>query len=272
MTVPAPAAPAPAVPAAPPAPAVPAVPAVPSAAAPVTSILGGELPKEGAAPAPNPSEQSQADKDAAVMAEADKKAALEKELEGKTDAEKAAILAKREADAKTAEKAAADKAAWDAHAPEKFADFKLPEGIAPDSEATNQFAALAKELDLSQPKAQKLVDFQAKLVARAQDADLQTHAKNIETWTEESKKMFGADWEKEFAVTSEAMERFGNAELKQLLTVTGLGSHPLMVKFVNSVGKSISEDGLREGSQRPAQKNDGELFYPEMSKAQKSGA
>jgi hypothetical protein len=47
-------------------------------------------------------------------------------------------------------------------APEKYEDFKLPEGMPVNKEMTEGFKSVAKKLNLTQSQAQDLVDFSAK--------------------------------------------------------------------------------------------------------------
>jgi hypothetical protein len=231
------------------------------------TVLGKEPAAKADAEGAAPGTQSEADKAAAAKTEADKKvadqAAQDKELEGKTDAEKQAILKNREDAKKAAEKTEAEKKQG---APEKYADFKLPEGIAPDAEALKDFAAVAKELDLSQDKAQKLVDLQTKIIAREQQNGLASFQKLKADWLDESKKAFGAEYEKEFATASKAIERFGTpqeqADLRKALNESGLGNHPAFMKWANRIGKAVSEDKFVEGGAGPgAEKSTKELFY-----------
>src|SRR5712671_3512851 len=59
---------------------------------------------------------------------------------------------------KTGEKPEGEKKAETAGAPEKYEDFKLPEGVELAPEAVAEVSTLFKELGLSQANAQKLVD------------------------------------------------------------------------------------------------------------------
>lgn len=235
------------------------------AAAPQTgTVLGGD-PKaaEAAAAAAvgGAAPQSEADKAAAAKAEADKKAAdqaaLDKELEGKTDAEKQAILKQREDAKKALEQKKPE------GAPEKYADFKLPEGMALNADAVKEFTALAKDLNLPQDKAQKLVDLQTKIIAKEQQENFASFEKLKADWLDQSKKAFGADYEKEFSVASKGIERFGPPDLKKLLNETGVGNHPAFIKFANAIGKALMEDKFVEGEQRQPAKSTAELFYGE---------
>jgi len=152
-------------------------------------------------------------------------------------------------------------------APEKYADFKLPEGVTPDTKVMDEFRAEAKALNLSQEAAQKLVDFQARQSLANAKAIEESYVKQSEAWKEEAKTLFGAEWQKEFGIASKAVERFGSPALRQLLNESRLGNHPEWVRFCNTIGKAISEDsqvdGKRAGGER---KSDAEVLYPTMGK------
>ena len=152
-------------------------------------------------------------------------------------------------------------------APEKYADFVLPEGMALDKELADKASAAFKDLNLSQDQAQKLVDLQTSQAKAHADAIVQSFNKQVADWKDESKKSFGADYQKQFGLASKAVEQFGTPELRQLLNDSGLGNHPQLVRFFAKVGKAISEgqpvDGRRAGSE---QKSDAEVLYPSMKK------
>jgi len=73
--------------------------------------------------------------------------------------------------------------------PEAYSDYTLPEGFAIDKAETEKFNGLAKDLGLSQEKAQKLVDYYAGTVQGAQQAQ----AQQAQAWTQESLKTHGAE-------------------------------------------------------------------------------
>lgn len=152
-------------------------------------------------------------------------------------------------DTKAADKAAdgdaadgdqADKAEK-AGAPEKY-EFVKPEGSNMDDAGIEAFSEVAKELDLSQEAAQKILDKMAPLAAKRQ-ADAIESAKAA--WTESAKadKEFGGDKLNEnLAVAKKALETFGSPELRTLLNESGLGNHPEIIRAFFKAGKSISED------------------------------
>lgn len=76
------------------------------------------------------------------------------------------------------------------------------------------------------------------------------HSAQVEEWLTDAKSdpdlagRDGAQWGATEARVQKVMARFGNDEMRTLLDVTGLGNHPAFVKFVNSVGQTMSEESL----------------------------
>lgn len=151
-------------------------------------------------------------------------------------------------------------------APEKYADFVLPENMSMNPEAIAKATAAFRDMNLSQENAQKLVTIQADYAKATESAALESLEKKVTTWKEESTKMFGNDYEKEFGTAAKAIARFGTPELRQFLNDTGIGNYPELVKFFNKVGKSVSEDNPVDGIKAGEPKSDAEVLYPKMGK------
>lgn len=132
-------------------------------------------------------------------------------------------------------------------APEKYADFKLPEGLTLDKGLADKFAASAKKLGLSQESAQELVTLQAENAAATLKAGLDSWNQTKEGWRNETIKELGANYEKELSYAAKALDRFGGPELRQLLSDTGLGEHKLLAKAFIAIGKQMSEPVHVEG-------------------------
>ena len=145
-------------------------------------------------------------------------------------------------DAKTAEAKAEAVAA-----PEKY-EFKAPEGKAFDAEVLARYSEVAKELNLSQEAAQRVLDEMAPKMAERQAAQIEA----IRTgWAESSKsdKEFGGEKLPEnLSVAKKALDQFGTAELRTLLNESGLGNHPEVIRFMFRAGKAISEDRVVTGT------------------------
>lgn len=149
-----------------------------------------------------------------------------------------------------------------AGAPEKYADFKLADGLTMDKTMVDKFTGLAKEMNLSQDAAQKLVDLQAEAVQAQSAAVVEAHNQTVATWKQDTIKALGANHQAELADASKALDKYGSPELKQLLEDTGLGNHVEFAKFFAAVGKTLKEDSFPGGAGgSKAKKSDAEVFY-----------
>lgn len=126
-------------------------------------------------------------------------------------------------------------------APEKY-EFKAPEGREYDAEVLKNFSDVAKDLNLTQDAAQKLLDKMAPIVEQRQIQQIE----QVRTqWAEaaRSDKEFGGEKLSEnLAVAKKALDQFGTPELRTLLNESGLGNHPDVIRFMFRAGKAISED------------------------------
>ncbi|WP_027405478.1 hypothetical protein [Anaerovibrio sp. RM50] len=148
------------------------------------------------------------------------------------------------------------------NAPEKYEDFKVPEGFTFSEEALGEYKNLAKELDLSQEKAQKLVDYQVKLMQKQRDNLDEFAKKEAETWKAETRKAFS---EKEIA---DAVRGFKSApqDVQNMLAACGFDNHKSFVEFFMHVGKSIKEDKFETGKpSADKNKSAASVLYPELN-------
>lgn len=150
-------------------------------------------------------------------------------------------------------------------APESYS-FTAPEGATLDGSVTDAFAGVAKELNLTQEAAQKVVDKMAPLMAQRQGeqvANLQAEWRQQAT---ADKEFGGQKLEENLVVARKAMHAFASPELKQLLAQTGLGNHPEVIRMFVKAGKSISEDGFVQGGTAVAKpKSAAEILYDNRS-------
>lgn len=133
-------------------------------------------------------------------------------------------------------------------APEKY-ELKPMEGREFDSEFLKTYEDVARELDLSNDKAQKMIDKMAPLIEKQQLAKI---AEVQEGWANTSKadKEFGGDkLDENLSVAKQALDKFGTPELKQLINETGIGNHPEVIRFFYRAGKAISQDTFVGGQQ-----------------------
>lgn len=148
-------------------------------------------------------------------------------------------------------------------APEKY-DFKPAEGQELDVAALEQFEPIARELNLTNEQAQKMVDlYGTKIMPMVQQQQADAWQKTTEQWAADVKadKEIGGDkLTGNLSAAQRALAQFGTPELKEYLEGTGLGNHPELVKAFIKIGKAMSEDGMVDGSNQ-GQRSAAEVLY-----------
>jgi hypothetical protein len=155
-------------------------------------------------------------------------------------------------------------------APEKYEPFKAPEGVVLDAKGLDTFTTVAKELNLNQDQAQKLVDFQTGFAQSIQEQSAANFKQQQKEWADQTKKDLGADADKQLAYAAQARDKFApeKSDLREILNKTGLANHPAVIKHFISIGKTIGEDGFTPG--KPAADKDasaGSVMYPNQGKS-----
>ncbi len=132
-----------------------------------------------------------------------------------------------------------------ADVPDQYDDFKLPEGFEANEAMAKSYGELAKELGLSQEKAQKLVDYYCKSISdRAA-----TEQKNFENWQAEQVKTLkddadfgGAKFEENIALAKKGLSAVADKTLLEYVNSNFLGSYAPFVKMCAKIGALVSED------------------------------
>ncbi|EDQ8561773.1 peptidase [Salmonella enterica subsp. enterica] len=148
-------------------------------------------------------------------------------------------------------------------APEKY-EFKPAEGQELDTAALEQFEPIARELNLTNEQAQKMVDlYGTKIMPMVQQQQVEAWQKTTEQWAADVKadKEIGGDkLTSNLSAAQRALAQFGTPKLKEYLEGTGLGNHPELVKAFVKVGKAMSEDGMVTGKES-GQRSAAEVLY-----------
>ena len=169
---------------------------------------------------------------------------------------------KQEADAKAKTEADAKLTG----APETYEDFKLPDGMEMDADVLGEFKGLAKELNIPQAQAQKLIDFQTQLASKQAEQYQAAVTKQSQDWAAAIKsdpEIGGANYDKSVASAIKVIQSFGDPALTELLNQSGLGNHPALFKFCHRISSAISEDKfVLPGSQSSTgRKSNEDVFY-----------
>jgi len=158
-----------------------------------------------------------------------------------------------------------DKQEGEAKAPDEY-EFKAPDDAQLDDAVIDAFSEIAKDLDMPQDAAQKMIDKVAPVMQARQAEQI---AAVREEWAESSKadKEIGGDKLNEnLATAKKAMDTFGTPELKELLNKSGLGNHPEIIRAFYRAGKTVSEDTFVGGKQESSgSESTAQRMYPGMN-------
>lgn len=136
------------------------------------------------------------------------------------------------------------------------------DGVQASPEDAQIFKDVARELDLSQEKAQKLYNLSLEKVTAINQQKLLTAQKQWEQAVFNDKEIGGQNLQQTSRNVKLALKEFGNPTFSKLMTVTGLGSHPAVIKLLNKVGAAIGNDHtFINGNARPKAQRDPYPFY-----------
>jgi len=136
-------------------------------------------------------------------------------------------------------------------APEKY-EFNSKVADAPqelDPEVLTAFGDVAKELDLPQEAAQKVLDKVAPVIQAKQAKVLEQVRTDWANESQSDEEFGGEGLTENLDVAKQALDAFGTDSLKSLLQETGFGNHPEIIRFMYRAGKAISEDSYVGNSQ-----------------------
>lgn len=132
-------------------------------------------------------------------------------------------------------------------APEKY-DFTLPDGFEANPESMGQFETFARTANLSQERAQELLDLHVGQLKASAEAFTKAQTTAWETtlkgWREEvtSDPLFAGDkLVSAQTVIGKALDQYGSKEAREAFALTGAGDNPALFRFVHSMAKALSE-------------------------------
>ena len=120
-----------------------------------------------------------------------------------------------------------------------------------DPEVVTAFGEVAKELDLPQDAAQKVLDKVAPVIQAKQAKVLEQVKTDWANDSQADKEFGGENLAENLEIAKKSLDAFGSDTLKSLLHETGFGNHPEIIRFMYKVGSAISEDsyvGNSEGA------------------------
>lgn len=152
-------------------------------------------------------------------------------------------------------------------APESYEDFKAPEGVEFAAPVVDEFKGVAKELNLSQEKAQMLIDKMTPVLAARQIENIKRISAE---WAEKSKadpEIGGDKFAASMANIARVRETFarnadGQLDLDILEFMSSpMGNHPGALKLLARAGAAISEAGFPTGGKAESAPYSAADFY-----------
>lgn len=129
----------------------------------------------------------------------------------------------------------------------QYEKFTIPEGFDYDDGKVSEFTALARELNLSQEQAQKLVDLHVRHWLGFEE---QTKAQ-AEEWRKQTMndpEFGGQKFMQSLQDAHRFVSAFGGEKLRIALDATGAGNHPEIFKAFALAGRLLGEDRLVKGA------------------------
>lgn len=135
-------------------------------------------------------------------------------------------------------------------APEKYEDYKVPEGFTLDPEIKTQADALFKGMGLSQEQAQSLVDFYTKTNSESAEAPYKAWDDMTSGWRNEAENhpalrgKLGAGQEINVRI-GKFLDGMNDPQLasdfKALMDLTGAGNHPAFIRVIDYAASRLTE-------------------------------
>lgn len=138
--------------------------------------------------------------------------------------------------------------------PEKYADYKLPEGVSLQPEVLEKANGLFKELGLTQDQAQKLIDLDVERAKALEAAPIKAYNEMREKWQAAAKADpdIGPKMEQVKQNVGKLYSAIGDAKLvedfKGLMNLTGVGDNPAFIKVLNKLSEFVVEGKHVNGS------------------------
>lgn len=153
-------------------------------------------------------------------------------------------------------------------APENY-EFSLPEGVE-DAEMLGSIAEVAKELNLSQAAAQKLVDAHFTSNTKAAEQLQETLVNQAKAWAGEVKKdpdLGGENFDTTLKHVALARDNVpGLSEAFGLFEQWGVQNHPDLVRAFAGLGKMFAEDSFKSSNNPPPENiSPAKKLYPNLN-------
>lgn len=147
---------------------------------------------------------------------------------------------------------------------------KTPENSDLTQAEIDEVLNLAKENNLTQEQAQKIVDARASSISGYVSRTMEKHKEQVAAWADSvksDKELGGENYKKTIELSRRAIDKYASPALKKALDESGYGNHPELVRVFKRFGETISDSKMVHGSKSAATpKFAHEVFYGEDKK------
>lgn len=145
----------------------------------------------------------------------------------------------------------------------------MPEGMVVNETALAAFSPLAKEMNLTQDQAQKLVNIQTEQIAAAEAAQVEQWQTTQDEWRETSKNdplIGGTNFQATMGHVKTFLNKFANPAMLELLDDTGVGNNVEVIRLFAAAGKAMGEGNIAPGNPAPpgGQLTQAQILYPDQ--------
>lgn len=144
----------------------------------------------------------------------------------------------------------------------------FPEGFQKSDEMLSSFKGVLEDTEKSpQERAQALVDLHVNAMQAASERVSEQWQQTRSEWVEEVKadsEIGGDKLDPALGEISKVVDEYGGQDLRNLLDDSGLGDHPVVVKFLYKVAKQLNEPGPVSGGPTNTPPTQAKRIYPSM--------
>lgn len=150
--------------------------------------------------------------------------------------------------------------------PEQY-QWTTPDGLTLDPATLDAYSAAARELGLPQDQAQSIIDRVVPAMVQAQAAQTDAAVKAWESATQADPEIGGDKLAESLATAKRALSELGSPALSEFLNITGLGSHPEIIRMMAKAGRALGPDTIPPRGAGPGQGESVlDRLYPTMKK------
>lgn len=132
--------------------------------------------------------------------------------------------------------------------------FSMPEGVDLDKDLADEVSLIFKDKGFTQDEAQGMVDLYIEQRQKEMNAFMDMQANKVKEWRaelESDKEFGGENFNSNVNAVKKMLDTYGGQDVKDIksvLTESGLGNHPGIIKMLWRMSKATAEDSVPDGA------------------------